>query len=112
MTNGSNTYQRCTASAIPQTVKSTNTYMGCCRREYNPCVTRSFAFGVTANDLPSCTRATTTSANETAASATPAQVSTFIASLLNGASRGSIQLSRTKSSACLDDSLDERRRLS
>jgi len=38
MTKSSSTYQRCTASAIPQRVKSTNTYMGCCRREYKPCV--------------------------------------------------------------------------
>src|ERR1700676_4828819 len=78
MTKGSNTYQRCTASAIPQIAESTNTYMGCCRREYKPCVTRSLAFGVTANDLPNWTRPRTTSANEIVASATPAKVSTFI----------------------------------
>jgi len=52
MTRISNTYQLWAASATPQIVKSRNRYMGCLRREYRPCVTRAFAFGVTENDLP------------------------------------------------------------
>jgi hypothetical protein len=78
MTKGSNKYQRRVASVIPQIVKSINTYMGCCKREYKPWVTKSFAFGVTANDLPNWIRARTTSANVMVASATPVIVAVFI----------------------------------
>jgi len=78
MTKGSNTYQRRVASVIAQIVKSTNTYMGCCKREYKPWVTKSFALGVTANDVPNWIRARITSATEMVASATPKMVATFI----------------------------------
>ena len=52
-------------------VKSTNKYMGCRMREYNPVVTRSDAFGEIEKDLPNWMRDSTAKEKLTVASKIP-----------------------------------------